>query len=35
MMDLDLRQVRSFMDVADLGNFSAAADKAGQPAIII
>ncbi len=37
MMDLDLRQVRSFMDVADLGSFSAAADKAGltQPAIII
>jgi DNA-binding transcriptional LysR family regulator len=35
MMDLDLRQVRSFMDVADLGSFSAAADKAGltQPAI--
>lgn len=29
MMDLDLRQVRSFMDVADLGSFSAAADKAG------
>lgn len=35
MMDLDLRQLRSFMDVADLGSFSAAADKAGltQPAI--
>lgn len=35
MMDLDLRQVRSFMDVAELGSFSAAADKAGltQPAI--
>lgn len=34
-MDVDLRQVRSFMDVADLGSFSAAADKAGltQPAI--
>ncbi|MDZ7927522.1 MAG: hypothetical protein U5L46_10750 [Agrobacterium sp.] len=27
MMDLDLRQVRSFMDVADLGSFSAAADE--------
>ncbi|TZG37571.1 LysR family transcriptional regulator [Agrobacterium sp. B1(2019)] len=35
MMDLDLRQLRSFMDVADLGSFSAAADKAEltQPAI--
>ncbi len=35
MMDLDLRQMRSFMDVADLGSFSAAADKAGltQPAV--
>lgn len=35
MIDLDLRQLRSFMDVADLGSFSAAADKAGltQPAI--
>jgi len=35
MIDLDLRQLRSFMDVADLGSFSASADKAGltQPAI--
>jgi DNA-binding transcriptional LysR family regulator len=35
MIDLDLRQMRSFMDVADLGSFSAAADKAGltQPAV--
>nr|WP_210271349.1 LysR family transcriptional regulator [Rhizobium sp. RM] len=34
-MDVDLRQVRSFMDVVELGSFSAAADKAGltQPAI--
>jgi len=34
-MDLDLRQLKSFIDVADLGSFSAAAEKAGltQPAI--
>lgn len=34
-MDLDLRQLRSFVNVADLGSFSAAAEKAGltQPAI--
>lgn len=34
-MDLDLRQLRSFVDVADFGSFSAAAEKAGltQPAI--
>ncbi len=34
-MDLDLRQLRSFVDVADLGSFSAAAEKAGltQPAV--
>lgn len=34
-MDFDLKQLRSFMDVADLGSFSAAAQKAGmtQPAI--
>jgi DNA-binding transcriptional LysR family regulator len=35
MSDLDLKQLRSFTDVAELGSFSAAADKAGltQPAI--
>ncbi|MDQ1185373.1 LysR family transcriptional regulator [Agrobacterium larrymoorei] len=34
-MDFDLRQLKSFIDVADLGSFSAAAEKAGltQPAI--
>ncbi|WP_288431672.1 LysR family transcriptional regulator [uncultured Agrobacterium sp.] len=34
-MDLDLRQLRSFVDVADIGSFSAAAEKAGltQPAV--
>lgn len=34
-MNFDLRQLRSFMDVADLGGFSAAAEKAGitQPAV--
>lgn len=34
-MDFDLRQLKSFIDVADLGSFSAAADKVGltQPAI--
>ncbi len=34
-MDLDLKQLRSFIDVADLGSFSAAAQKVGmtQPAI--
>ncbi|WP_320199172.1 LysR family transcriptional regulator [Agrobacterium sp. rho-13.3] len=34
-MDFDLKQLRSFIDVADLGSFSAAADKVGvtQPAI--
>ncbi|QCI98429.1 LysR family transcriptional regulator [Agrobacterium larrymoorei] len=34
-MDLDLRQLRSFVDVANLGSFSAAAEKAGltQPAV--
>ncbi|WP_416408934.1 LysR family transcriptional regulator [Agrobacterium rosae] len=35
MMNFDLKQLRSFIDVADLGSFSAAAQKAGvtQPAI--
>lgn len=34
-MNFDLKQLRSFIDVADLGSFSAAAQKAGvtQPAI--
>jgi DNA-binding transcriptional LysR family regulator len=34
-MDFDLKQLRSFIDVADLGSFSAAAQKVGmtQPAI--